>query len=171
MFRLIAVTLAAIFGVLYAFGDEANRPEVAREARAPLFDFSLAAFVPENATVETTTLAPLSGLSEAEAVKLAIEAGQAHRDGRNAAPAPTDMAATTLASAPEAAADLRYVSGELVNLRSGPGTGNEVVAQLPLGTAVNVITDTGEGWAEIRTSDGSVTGWMSARFLSESAPG
>ncbi len=60
--------------------------------------------------------------------------------------------------------DVRVVTGALVNLRSGPGTNFEVVDQLSQNTRVEVLTDTGNGWVELRAVETGVTGWM-AEFL------
>lgn len=61
------------------------------------------------------------------------------------------------------ALDLRTVSGTAVNVRSGPGTGFDVVAQVLEGARAEVLDEEG-GWSRIRTEDGR-TGWMSSRFL------
>lgn len=60
--------------------------------------------------------------------------------------------------------DIRSVKGDLVNMRSGPGTDYDVVDQLPQATRVEVISSNGNGWVELRRLDSSETGWI-AEFL------
>lgn len=63
-------------------------------------------------------------------------------------------------------ADRRYVSGDLVNLRSGPGTAYGVVGQLSRGTEVEVLGDNGGGWVRLRALDGGAAGWIADFLLS-----
>ncbi|ABG31032.1 SH3 domain-containing protein [Roseobacter denitrificans] len=60
--------------------------------------------------------------------------------------------------------NLRSVKGTRVNMRSGPGTQYDVVAQLTQSEEVEVLTDTGNGWVELRPLEGGPTGWV-AEFL------
>ena len=57
------------------------------------------------------------------------------------------------------------VTGNGVNMRSGPGTSHGVIATLPLGAKADVIGSEGN-WNNIRLPDGT-EGWMSANFLSK----
>jgi uncharacterized protein YgiM (DUF1202 family) len=68
-------------------------------------------------------------------------------------------------------ADVRYVTGTRVNLRAGPSTLDDVVAQLARGTKAVVLDDGGGGWLQIRDLDTGVEGFMSGDFLSADAPG
>lgn len=68
------------------------------------------------------------------------------------------------ASSVEATLDIRTVKGTLVNMRSGPGTDYDVVDQLSQSTRVEILTDSGNGWVELRPLDGGATGWI-AEFL------
>lgn len=61
--------------------------------------------------------------------------------------------------------DIRAIKGTLVNLRSGPGTDYDVIDQLSQNTAVEVLTDTGNGWVELRPVEGGATGWIAAFLL------
>lgn len=174
MFRYLVAALAAIYAVLLVFGDDARRPEVTRNAGDVLTGFSLASFaVPATPIVER---ALASGPTDSEAVQIAIEAGQARRAHRGSQQllgtldAPRTAIPETVALATPEAPGLWYVTGERVNLRSGPGTGNEVVAQLVLGDAAEVLSDE-NGWFRIRTADGATHGWISGKFLSETKPG
>jgi uncharacterized protein YgiM (DUF1202 family) len=155
------------------FGDDARREDVTRASRAPAYDFSFAAFVPQDALIEEIRLQPVEGTGEAEAVAQAIEAGRKLRDARvevlKGGPRVAVAAETAPAEQNADAPGLRFVSGSKVNLRAGPGTTNAVVAQLTQGTAAQVLTVETGGWVEIVTTDGTA-GWISAKFLSDVAP-
>jgi hypothetical protein len=58
--------------------------------------------------------------------------------------------------------------GATVNLRKGPSTGDEVVAELSKGTILRNLGCTGEGasrWCQVALGEGGVGGWASARYL------
>ena len=61
--------------------------------------------------------------------------------------------------------DYRVVTGSRVNLRAGPGTRYGVVTQLLQGEEVEILTDDGTGWVELRALDGNSIGWMADAFL------
>lgn len=61
---------------------------------------------------------------------------------------------------PEPAPDYRFVEGERVNLRGGPGTDYAVVGQLLRNDMVEVLEDTGEGWLHLRVTASGDEGWM-----------
>ena len=63
--------------------------------------------------------------------------------------------------------DLRQVSGSWVNMRSGPGTGFDVLDTLPQGTEAEVIEVDASGWARIRVVESGQMGWMAERLLTE----
>lgn len=180
MFKLIVVTLAAFFIILQAFGDSSRRPVVTREAPAAL---TLASMIGLGEKIEETSLAPEPLLSDAEAIALAVEAGERVRKEKNSGPQ-----AVTLRGVPEvikvaavtpdqsevpvvevAPVAKWFVTGTRVNLRQGPGTSNAVVTQVTLGTEAEVI-DSRNGWMQIVTTDGAATGWISGKFLKEQAP-
>ena len=180
MFRLIAVTVAAIFTVLLVFGDETRCDDVSQSERGPAFEFSLASFIPQPKEINEVALNPVSTISDVEAVKIAVEAGELLRAKRNGTSG-EDVIATVSTIDPTASrvepaaeslqlADYWYVSGARVNLRAGPGTANAVVARLGIGTEAEVLSDTAADWIEIRTADGTA-GWISSKFLTETAPG
>lgn len=60
--------------------------------------------------------------------------------------------------------DIRVVKGDLVNMRSGPGTNYEVIDQLTQATEVEVLSSNGQGWVELRPLEGDSVGWI-AEFL------
>lgn len=175
MLRYLTVALAAIYFMLLIFGDQDRRPEVTRQARDDVTGFSLASFaLPGTANAVRS---PTSGISEAEAVQIALQKGLDHRNGRTSRPLRGLVAAVEAAPAvtplPASASDDAepwYVTGERVNLRAGPGTGNAVVGQLAFGDAAEVLDDR-DGWYEIRTTDGVVSGWIFGRFLNSQLPG
>jgi hypothetical protein len=63
--------------------------------------------------------------------------------------------------------ELRFVAGNRVNLRRGPGTDHQVVDTLARGTQAEIIAQNDLGWAQIRLIESGQTGWMAARLLSE----
>lgn len=67
-------------------------------------------------------------------------------------------------------ADLVFVSGNRVNMRTGPGSNYSWVATLTRGTGL-ILLEKGNRWYKVQTKvDGAVvTGWMASAFLS-SAP-
>ncbi|GFE50960.1 hypothetical protein So717_27130 [Roseobacter cerasinus] len=62
--------------------------------------------------------------------------------------------------------NLRFISGDRVNMRGGPGTGFDVVTQLVRGTQVEVLQDNGTGWVRLRPADGGPEGWIADFLLS-----
>ena len=66
-------------------------------------------------------------------------------------------------------------SDDHLNMRSGPGTSNRVVAIAPNGAVLRNLGCRGEGgsrWCNVETLDGQISGWVSGRYLQESgAPG
>lgn len=65
-----------------------------------------------------------------------------------------------------AAADIRTVSGNRVNVRRGPGTDFGIVSRLVRGDAVKIIQDDGNGWVRFEPLDGGTGGWMADFLLS-----
>ena len=175
MVRLLVVTLAALYTILYVFGDETRRPEVARSEPLSI-DLVKAAYLPNDAVF--TVPLHTSDISEDEAVQIALAAGVKTRSERKSKPllggltlaAATEAAPTTEEAIEDAPAEYWYVTGTRVNLRSGPGTSNGVVGSLTLGTEALVLADD-RGWYQIRTADGSVAGWIFGKYLSEQLPG
>ena len=122
MFRLIAVTLAALYGILYVFGDEARRPETVARAEPMALGLTAASFDLFDASADEGLL---SGMTEAEAVEQALAAGHAYRE-KDRSVAPVEVASAgavepeliKAAAAPES--DYWYVTGSRVNLRGSP---------------------------------------------------
>lgn len=67
-------------------------------------------------------------------------------------------------------AETLYVSDTTLEtiLRSGPDVSNRIIAALPIGTKVTMISEE-DGWAEVSLPDGR-TGWTLARYLSDRPP-
>ena len=180
MFKLVVATLAALFIVLLIFGDDSRREEVSKGEREPEIEFSLAAFIPQPKEIAEFALEPASTLTEAEAIKIAVENGEMLRSKRHmtggdqtiliASTVEPTVTSEPTATASTPASDSWYVSGSRVNLRAGPGTANAVVARLGLGTEAELLSDPAAAWIEIRTADGTA-GWISSKFLTETAPG
>lgn len=62
-------------------------------------------------------------------------------------------------------ADIRYVSGNRVNMRNGPGTNYQVLVQLQRGSETEVLQSPGDGWVKIRVAGSGRIGWMAERLL------
>ena len=81
--------------------------------------------------------------------------------------APQDTETAEAPAPPPGATDgtrLR-VTGDRVNFRAGPSTGDEILAALTLGTEVEVIERVADGWVHLRVPDTGLTGYMSEDFL------
>lgn len=172
MFKYTMAAVAMIYCGLLVFGDEARRPEVTKEASDDITGITLASF----AVPETRNSLPnlSSGISDADAIALALKAGEVARANRerralrgsvSSKSKPDDVSETS--AQPR---NLWFVTGSRVNLRSGPGTGNAVIGQVVWGDAAEVLDDA-DGWYQIRTADGSVSGWIFGKFLDETQPG
>ncbi|EAQ03489.1 hypothetical protein OB2597_02677 [Pseudooceanicola batsensis HTCC2597] len=62
-------------------------------------------------------------------------------------------------------------SNDTLNIRSGPGTSNRVVARAPNGAVFRNLGCRGEGnarWCHLETPNGQISGWASGRYLRES---
>ncbi|MGJ8604501.1 MAG: SH3 domain-containing protein [Marivita sp.] len=64
----------------------------------------------------------------------------------------------------DAQPDLRFVDGDRVNMRGGPGTGYAVVGRLVRNDMVEIIMDEGNGWLHLRDTATGDEGWI-ADFL------
>lgn len=178
MFKLITATLAATFVVLYVFGAQDRRVDVSRNAPADAAGFTLATFNSEK--IESTRLPSRSfGVSDEDAIHIALQSGADIRSGRTSKPlygvvAAVDAAGIAAAKDPlpidQQAVAMWYVTGSSVNLRAGPGTANAVVGKLGYGAEAEVLSDEG-GWYQIRTANGDVSGWIFGKFLTDNRPG
>lgn len=130
---------------------------------------------------EQVVYAGLSGLSEDElgGVSITLASAAQPADGVNAEArtldgigsftaetlvsdvqdTPIDQAIVSTQGTTESTADIRSVAGDLVNMRSGPGTDYAKIDQLARGTDVEVLGRQG-AWVELRDLDTGQTGWM-----------
>lgn len=70
--------------------------------------------------------------------------------------------------APEAASkQYLFVTGNRVNVRSGPSTDYRVVGSVEQGDPVELIAYGNDGWAQILMDNGQKTGFMSSKFLAQ----
>lgn len=164
MIRLTLLTLAATFAVLMIWGDGApdarlGKPQVA-------------------ATVEPEAEAAPEPAAEpaAEVIPVASQTPERVQEfpGPELQPSPEYGGQDT----PDAAAPaipagdggtILYVTGNRVNFRAGPSTGDAVVGALGRGSAVEAIGPADAGWVNIRDAQGRI-GFMSADFLSDQQP-
>ena len=71
----------------------------------------------------------------------------------------------TLAATPETdtappARDIRRVTGNVVNMRGGPGTQYDRTGKLRKDDEVIVLQEPGNGWIKLRSVDTGRVGWM-----------
>ncbi len=71
-------------------------------------------------------------------------------------------------STPSLPADIRSISGNAANLRTGPGTQYDKVDQLTQGEPVEILERTADGWVHLRALETGSEGWM-AEWLVTSA--
>ena len=118
---------------------------------------------------ETTTLDELPEAPDTtpEAIALApatieeavpdIEAALVEALEQPASETTTEAAAVVL--------DLREVTGDQVNLRSGPGREYGVIDKLGQSSVVMVVESGASGWVRVEVERTGLTGWMSEDFL------
>lgn len=168
---------AALPGPVYVAAPSSPEPQVDETgARANLNLVSFASVVAEPETDETSAPAALPRANTPEAApEITVERLAAAQDEplSLAALSPAQERQSNIFAGSSVVASstninneksLRSVKGTRVNMRSGPGTQYDVVAQLTQSAEVEVLTDTGNGWVELRPLDGGPTGWV-AEFL------
>jgi hypothetical protein len=70
------------------------------------------------------------------------------------------LAATPDADIAQPVQDIRRVTGNVVNMRSGPGTKYGRIAKLRKNDEVIVLRDPGDGWIKLRVVETGRVGWM-----------
>lgn len=66
-------------------------------------------------------------------------------------------------------AETKYVSEDFeITMRTGPGADRKIIALVPSGREMEVIT-TGEEWTEVRLANGK-EGWVLTRYLTDNIP-
>ncbi len=127
-------------------------------AEAPAEPVKVAAIVPTQTETVNVQLASFNvDVPETELPKIDLSKFEA--------PAPREPV-QAVAAPGFVGTDIRQVTGNRVNVRSGPGTGFEVVAQAIRGDEAEVIIDDGSGWVQLRLAGGQ-TGWMADFLLSD----
>lgn len=177
---LMALTLAGLYLAMSVYGAGDHRAarqrslpaprEAAKEADAE--ERGEEGLLPQLA--ETAAPAPVSEEPEADLVQAATQTPeQVQRfPGPALRPSPEHAGRTADAPAPPpqgAQGPILYVTGNRVNFRAGPSTGDRVIGALNGGAAVEALGPTGGAWVNIRDTEGR-TGYMSGQFLSTEAP-
>lgn len=178
---LVLATLLAIWAVLSGYGDgdlRADRRAQDAQERSAAQDAGaedLTATVARDASEGTDALTPTSPEANSSAAIVEAESQTPEQveefPGPALEPSPEYAGRTPEAAPAQPLGDGQrlYVTGSRVNMRSGPGTGNPVVAALTEGTEVEAMGPTGGTWVEIRTAAGD-RGFMANQFLSPDAP-
>lgn len=168
MLRLTLMLSAAIYAVLVIYSERAPQPgaapiEVTRAA--PMQDVTtLARAIP----TDRLTTADGRVLTIAAVIDpVALDDGQAAVRVVSTRGAEMVIASAS-ASASTGQPDLPIVevTGTSVNLRAGPSTGEAVLDALVRGEQAELIAALDNGWAQIRTVESGIEGYMAGRFLS-----
>lgn len=133
-------------------GPGHDRPVILPEQAAPAPQVTRAAPSPVVAPTIAAAAKPRA-IGEPQLISLIAADDPVRSTGTDATPAP-------LATGP-----LLRVSGDRVNMRSGPSTAYGVVNSLPSGTLAEPMGEPSGGWIEVRVVETGVTGFMAARFL------
>lgn len=148
MFRLTAITLAALYVVLAVFGRD---PEGATEAIAA---------APE----APAAIAPVAAVAESAAVPAPDPAPAVTPVRFTPMPGPSLKPAPEYRAVPAATGHILAVDTARVNVRSGPGLSAPVIDSLARGEEVLVVAER-DGWARIRIEGDGIEGWVSRRLL------
>ncbi len=128
---------------------------LADAAPQPVADLVVAAFTPEaDDAVDTPALA----LPLVTAAPIAAAVAEAVTE------APVEPIAE------EPSANIWYVTGNTVNVREGPGTDYAVLEKLARGDAATLVWSDDTGWARIRIEGDGIEGYVSTKFLTQTAP-
>lgn len=169
MLRLTTLLLAGLYLSLAVFGRDGGPKTIATATAAP---------APASESLSVQDYAEALIRARATSTKVDNEPKMA-RIGRMDAPAgwataplpEADESVVTVSSKSVAPADedYVYVTGNVVNMRAGPSTSDAVIGQLREGTRAIVIEASGN-WTKIQDAATGETGFMSAKFLSATAP-
>jgi uncharacterized protein YgiM (DUF1202 family) len=185
---LMSATLVALYAVMsvYGAGDpRAQRQQTASPApRSAAQDAGARDLIapPEGRTPPATNSgAPTAGNTSAEApssapevVSVAAQTPQRVQQFPGPALRPSPEYAgqeqqAVAAPPPGAQGPILYVTGNSVNFRAGPSTGDRVIGALGQGAAVEALGPTDGAWVNIRDTSGRI-GYMSGQFLTSNAP-
>lgn len=169
MFRMILMTLGALFGFLAWFGTPELNPRLAEASapRAATFAPALQAPAPAPAAMVREVAMHLTPVQAAPAPQEQTQPAKPRFPGPPLEPSPqyADAPPAAAGEAPPAAEGALTVTGDRVNLRAGPGTDHPVVGAVARGAAVTAVGPTTGAWVEVRDASG-LQGFISARFLS-----
>ncbi|MGR3468648.1 MAG: SH3 domain-containing protein [Shimia sp.] len=161
MGRLMIATFLILGWGFYELsgGNDFEPPEVARAQTTALQEAiqigsSTAQVEEQRVEIESQPPVQLASVAAAPAPRLQVVLEEA-------AVALTPQAPVVEEEAPTR--DIRFVSGNVVNMRGGPGTNYQVLTQLRRGDPVQVLSGTG-GWVKLRTEAGQI-GWMAERLV------
>ena len=87
--------------------------------------------------------------------------------GQTASPSEAKPEENFIVLSTDRAPDMREVTGNVVNMRSGPGTKYGRLDQLNRGAKVEVLEDMGNGWLRLRVEETGRVGYMAARLVSD----
>lgn len=183
---LMAATLVAIYAALAVLGagdPRAARRQVAASAPEGAARDAGAARLPAPSAPESASASapePAAPSPEAAVPVVVPAASQTPEQvqrfpGPALRPSPEHAGEAPSAAAPPTPAGsgggtVLYVTGNRVNMRAGPSTGEPVVGALNGGAAVEALGPTDGGWVNIRDGEGR-EGYISGQFLSPQQPG
>lgn len=118
----------------------------------------------------------LASVSAAETSAPALEANIEKAENLTQVPDVTETLVEPVLDQPELteelatpAADIRKVTGFIVNLRDGPSTYYLAIGSLSKGDEIEVLKDPGEGWLNIRVPGTGQVGWMADWLVTAAA--
>lgn len=124
-------------------------------ARADTSNTDLTDVVPTRAIIQPVGVDAQSGTTPSRTEPAVETAAVVQEPVQVVAPAPE----------PEVQPDFRFVDGDRVNLRGGPGTDYAVVGKLLRNDMVEVLKDEGNGWLHLRVRATGDEGWMADWLL------
>lgn len=169
MIRLVLVTVAAMVAVMMFWGEPGAQATVTPEAPATTPEPAPAPEAPAPAPEPAAAPEP----APAPAAQTPAPAPTPRLPGPALRPSPEYAGQATAPEAPAAAPQgegtVMYVTGNRVNLRASPTTGDAVVGALTKGSVVRATGPAQGGWLPITDADGRA-GFMAEQFLSETRP-
>lgn len=187
MIRMTLLLMAGIVGAMLAWGDNEGLPQgsdsgsdvaATRAADSPGLLSRVGALLETPETDEAVPERTALG-DERRAIEIALAAtvtpdGPAVSRTRSASISATGEAPAKIEPTDEgvqATDGMWYVTGTTVNLRAGPSTSDSVVGRVRMGQRAEILSETSDGWFEIRTADDQQAGFIFGKFLSENRPG
>ena len=130
--------------------DLSSRPEIVARSDTDTGLAGLTDIAPARAVID-----PVGLNSTPVIVPVALESEIPVEKQDSAIGASQDVAAVD-----EIQPDLRFVDGDRVNVRGGPGTGYAVVGKLFRNDMVEILADEGNGWLHLRDTVTGEEGWI-----------